>query len=84
MTARPISSAWKSVLRGCAISCGHCVRWQIPGDAVYEDGQVQIDLAMRRVTAQGESARLTANEYEVLRRLIVQRDQGVTQEHLLR
>ncbi|PWG64678.1 DNA-binding response regulator [Spiribacter halobius] len=59
-------------------------QWQIPGDGVYDDGQLRIDLQRRRVTAQGVSARLTAKEYEVLRRLMAQPDQVVTQGHLLR
>lgn len=53
-------------------------------DGVYDDGRLRIDLQRHRVTAEGSEARLTAKEYEVLRRLVEQPDQVVTQGHLLR
>jgi len=52
--------------------------------AVFDDGVLHIDLAMRKITAQGEPVRLTPKEFAVLKVLMLASGRIVTQSQLLK
>ncbi|TAK36826.1 MAG: response regulator transcription factor [Chloroflexota bacterium] len=52
-------------------------------EAVFESGDLQIDLARRTVRLRGEEVRLTPTEYEVLRYLVTNSDKVITHRTLL-
>jgi len=52
--------------------------------AVFDDGVLHIDLAMRKITAQGEPVRLTPKEFAVLKLLMLASGRIVTQSQLLK
>ncbi|MDR9423694.1 MAG: response regulator [Marinobacter sp.] len=52
--------------------------------AVFDDGVLHIDLAMRKITVQGESVRLTPKEFAVLKVLMLASGRIVTQSQLLK
>jgi two-component system KDP operon response regulator KdpE len=51
--------------------------------ALFESGELRIDLAMHEVFKAGEKVHLSATEYEILRLLVKNGGQVVSQEHLL-
>lgn len=55
---------------------------QPPGN--YDDGHLQIDLASRTVTVNGERVRFSPREYDLLLELIQHPGQILTQQYLLR
>ena len=60
-------------------------RAQSPEEAgVAKFGLVEVDLARRVVTRNGEEVRLTAKEYALLRLLLVHRDKVITHRQILR
>lgn len=52
--------------------------------AIYDDGNLQVDLANRRVTLAGEEVHLSKKEFELLRSLIARPGRIITQQQLLR
>ncbi|MBP8303194.1 MAG: response regulator [Phycisphaerae bacterium] len=51
--------------------------------AVFRTGDLEVDLASRRVTLKGEEVRLTATEYALLRLLVRHAGKVLTHRHLL-
>jgi two-component system, OmpR family, KDP operon response regulator KdpE len=56
---------------------------ELPATA-YDDGRLHVDLALRRVTLEGEDVHLSRKEFELLRCLMKYRGRIVTQQQLLR
>ncbi|MCP5163181.1 MAG: response regulator [Hahellaceae bacterium] len=55
-----------------------------PGVAIFDDGNLRIDLAQRRVLLGNQEARLSKKEFDLLRMLMNHPGRIVTQQHLLR
>lgn len=55
-----------------------------PGLAIFDDGNLRIDLAQRRVSLNQQEARLSKKEFDLLRMLMNHPGRIVTQQHLLR
>jgi two-component system, OmpR family, KDP operon response regulator KdpE len=53
-------------------------------DPVFTTGELTVDLSRRQVSVAGREVKLTPNEYEVLRVLVVNAGKVVTHPHLLR
>jgi two-component system KDP operon response regulator KdpE len=51
--------------------------------AVFDDGNLRIDLGSRRVCLRGEDVHLTPKEYRVLRQLMLSAGRVITQTQLL-
>jgi two-component system, OmpR family, KDP operon response regulator KdpE len=54
------------------------------GDAVYEVGEVELDVARHRVTLGGRALKLSPKEFELLRMLVTHAGRVVTHKQLLR
>ncbi len=52
--------------------------------AVFQSGQLEMDLSARTVTVNGQPVKLTATEYNILRLLVRYAGKVVTQNHLLK
>lgn len=53
-------------------------------EPVYRNGGLEVDLAKRQVKVDGREIKLTPNEYELLRVLVMNAGKVVTHQHLLR
>lgn len=62
------------------------LRHRLPQDAepLFTSGPLEVDMASRTVRVRGESVRLTATEYEILRLLIQHAGKVVTQRQILK
>jgi two-component system KDP operon response regulator KdpE len=54
------------------------------GEAVFENGQLRVDLARREVMVGGQTVHLTPNEYKLLTVLVKNAGKVLTHRHLLR
>jgi two-component system, OmpR family, KDP operon response regulator KdpE len=54
------------------------------GDAVFRSGELEVDLTTRRVSVAGQSIRLTATEYDLLRLFIQNAGKVLTHHQIIR
>jgi two-component system KDP operon response regulator KdpE len=55
----------------------------LPDNAVFRSGDLEVDLASRRVTVRGNEVKLTPTEYAFLRLLVRNAGRAVTQRQIL-
>jgi two-component system, OmpR family, KDP operon response regulator KdpE len=56
---------------------------QSPGEPIFTEGQISVDLAKRVVTVSGQEAQLTPTEYDILRVLVYHAGRVTTHRQLL-